>query len=392
MPKVHLSWLNDPHRLKKWQAVNDSLTITNKTNAVQNIYRIPVVVHVIHTNGIENISEEQIKSQITVLNEDYRKIAETPGFGLGADTEIEFYLAQKDPSGQPTNGINRIYSSLTIHNDETEELTLKNLIRWPVDRYLNIWVVRSIKGNVLGYTRFPDEAPELDGVVCQHSNFGRIGTVRPPYNKGRTITHEVGHWLGLYHIFEEGCKGTDNTNCATQGDRVCDTPPTANENGNYHCPPFLNSCIEYPVDIPDQLDNYLDYLDDSCMSRFTNGQKQRMQNLLRIYRNKIYSDENLAATGWNEHLSSHSKNVLNSLKFSYYVNNEALYITNVNFSRYLVINMYNLSGEKLYQQVFQPFELTDNMISINISEITSAKLLIVQINDIQQSSSFKLLY
>lgn len=253
-------------------ALDQSASNGAKTNTV---YIIPVVFHVITTSStsVENISVAQINSQMTALNQDFRKMVGTPGDGLGVDTEVEFCLATQDPNGATTTGINRIVSSLSNHNYNTQESQLKALAQWNPAKYLNVWVVKSITGGVLGYATFPGGTSTLDGVVMAHDNVGTTGTAAFPFNGGRTMTHEVGHWLSLYHTFQGGCAGMTTSNCTTGGDRVCDTPPVASP--NYGCPTNTNSCSESP-NLVDQIDNYMDYTNDACMSRYTAGQKARI--------------------------------------------------------------------------------------------------------------------
>lgn len=253
-------------------------------------YVIPVVVHVVHNGGTENITDAQIQSQIDALNEDFRKIAGTAGDGSGADTQIEFCLAKKDPQGRCTNGIVRIQSALTNHQSY-QRADLAQLSSWDATRYLNIYVVKSIAGSVLGYASFPGGPGDQDGCVIVHKAFGRMGTAAAPNNKGRTATHELGHWLGLYHTFNGGC-GND---LCMEGDLVCDTPPVINP--NFGCPGSINSCNNDAPDLDDQIQNYMDYTDDDCKSVFTQGQAQRMQATLAAIRTSIWTQANLVSTG-----------------------------------------------------------------------------------------------
>lgn len=262
----------------------------NASNSSHSIKIIPVVVHVIHNGGVENISDEQIQSQIDVLNEDFRKMAGTNGFGNGVDTEIEFCLAKISPDGHCTNGIVRVQSTLTNHLTYQRAM-LKQLSNWDNGRYLNIYVVKSINGGsaTAGYASFPGGPPDEDGVVVRYNYFGRIGTVAAGTN-GRTTTHEISHWFGLYHTFNNGC-GTDT---CTDGDYICDTPPVANP--NFGCP-TINSCSNDFPDAKDQVANYTDYTDDACKSMFTAGQKARMHATLNTIRKQIWGASNITATG-----------------------------------------------------------------------------------------------
>ena len=250
---------------------------------------IPVVVHVIHDGGSNNISDAQIQSQIDVLNQDFRKISSTNGDGNGVDTDIEFCLAKINPEGKCTNGIVRINSPLSNHQTYQRSM-LKELSYWDNTRYLNMYVVKNINNGsgTLGYSSFPGGPPDEDGIVVRHDFFGKIGTASA--SLGRTTTHEIGHWFGLYHTFNGGC-GSD---ICTDGDYVCDTPPVANP--NFGCP-TINSCSLDNPNVNDQIQNYLDYSDDNCKDMFTDGQKQRMHATLQTFRDNIWQDLNVNSTG-----------------------------------------------------------------------------------------------
>ena len=264
---------------------------TSQTNAV---ITIPVVVHVIY-NGqavgtAPNISDIQVESQITVLNQDFRRMVGTPGFNsnsVGADTEIQFVLAKQDPSGNPTNGIDRVSSCVDSWSNSDIETILKPNTIWDPNQYLNLWTVQFSDNKLLGYAQFPDGSgtglsglnqsggvANTDGVVVRYNSFGSgTGTnflLNSPYNKGRTTTHEVGHWLGLIHIWGEG------SNCATNNDYCNDTPVA--KDPNYGCPTGTNSCTSKSGN--DMIENYMDYTDDTCMSIFTQDQKTRMNTVL----------------------------------------------------------------------------------------------------------------
>jgi len=251
------------------------------------IKTIPVVVHVLHIGGSENISEAQIQTQIAILNEDYGKITGTNGDGNGVDTKVRFCLAKIDPNGNCTNGIVRIYTSLTNHKTY-ERAMLKQLSFWDNTKYMNIYLVKSITGGVLGYSSFPGGPPNEDGMVVKHNVFGNLGTASS--SLGRTASHEIGHWFGLYHTFNNGC-GTD---LCTDGDYVCDTPPQASPSFNCNT---INSCSNDIPDVDDQKENYMNYTPDACKNMFTNGQKLRIQSTLDNIRTTIWSQNNLIATG-----------------------------------------------------------------------------------------------
>lgn len=239
---------------------------------------IPVVVHVVHNRPEQNISQAQIESQIRVLNEDFRKrnadIGSVPApFGpVAADARITFRLAASDPNGAPTDGVTRTQTEVAAFSDDdaVKSAVSGGADAWPSNEYLNIWVCQ-LGGGLLGYAQFPGGPSATDGVVILHSAFGTTGTAAAPFNRGRTTTHEVGHWLNLRHIWGDdgdGCSGSDF---------VDDTP---NQGGpNFGTPSFPTiSCSNGPNG--DMFMNYMDYVDDAAMMMFSAGQVTRMQAAL----------------------------------------------------------------------------------------------------------------
>ena len=240
----------------------------NKTAAV---ITIPVVVHVVYSNATQNISDAQVNSQIDVLNEDFRKlnldISNLPSVftGLAADCQIQFCLAKRDPNGNATTGIVRRSTTTTSFssNDNIKRTANGGSDPWNTSQYLNIWS-GNLSGGLLGYAQFPGGAAATDGVVIIYNSFGRVGTLAAPYNKGRTTTHEVGHWLNLRHIWGDANCGSDLVN---------DTP--TQQTSNFGCPTFPRvTCSNGPNG--DLFMNYMDYTDDACMYMFTTGQSVRM--------------------------------------------------------------------------------------------------------------------
>jgi PKD repeat protein len=281
--------VNSTHRTEKVNQLLLNYLQTNDNNFKSGssaIRVIPVVVHVIHDGGFSNISIAQIESQIQVLNEDFGRIEFTNGYGNGVDTRVRFCLAKQDPEGNCTNGVVRIQTPLANH-DAVQRGQLKELSFWDNTRYLNIYVVKSISGNVAGYASFPGGPASEDGIVVRQNYFGTTGTAS---GLGRTPTHEVGHWLGLYHTFNNGC-GQDT---CLDGDYVCDTPP-ANA-PNYGCPSSSNSCNNDVPDVNDQIQNYMDYSNDACQNRLSQGQSDRIHATLDTIRTQIWSPSNLVAT------------------------------------------------------------------------------------------------
>jgi Pregnancy-associated plasma protein-A/Secretion system C-terminal sorting domain/Fibronectin type III domain len=238
------------------------------------VINIPVVVHLIYNAAAENISDPQVVSQIEVLNKDFRKMnaeaASVPtGFlNLAADVEINFCLATVTPTGTATTGINRVSTTKTSwsSNDDMKRPLKGGVGAWDAARYLNIWVC-NLGSGTLGYSSFPGATSTVDGVVIDYRYFGTIGT-RAPFHLGRTTTHEVGHWLGLFHIWGDTACGDDH---------VGDTP--FHHGANFGCPAYPaynSSCGSNIIEMPM---NFMDYTNDACMAMFTVGQKTRMRSL-----------------------------------------------------------------------------------------------------------------
>jgi hypothetical protein len=253
----------------------------NKINpqTMSAVVTVPVVVHVVYQNNAENISDPQVLSQITVLNQDFGRTNtdanQTPSAfaGVAANCSIQFCMAQRDPQGNPTNGITRTQTTLSSFstNDAVKFTSQGGRDAWPTTQYINIWVC-DLSGGILGYGEFPTGSPSNTfGLVCDYAYFGTTGNVSPPFNLGRTATHEIGHCFNLFHIW-----GDDGTSCSGS-DQCADTPNQADE--NYGCPTFPNvSCTNGPNG--DMHMNYMDYTDDACMNMFTQGQSTRMNAVL----------------------------------------------------------------------------------------------------------------
>ncbi len=261
------------------------------SGGIQAVLNIPIIVHIVHNgepvgSGM-NISQAQVQSQITVLNEDFRRLLGTPGYNThpdGADIEIEFCLSPVDENGVAMTepGIHRYdgnKSSWTV--SEIEQM--KSLTIWNPNLFFNVWTVKfgGSSSNIVGYAQFPDQSglaglaeiggpASTDGVVVQYTSFGfNFPGQTPPYNRGRTLSHEAGHWLGLRHIWGDG------NNCGTNTDYVADTPTVLNESRG--CPTGKLAC---DGSTPAMIQNYMDYSDDACMNIFTIGQKARMQAVM----------------------------------------------------------------------------------------------------------------
>ena len=265
----------------------------NPVSGETGIITIPVVVHVLYNSSQQNISDAQIKSQIDVLNKDYRRLNDdtvnTPSVfrSVAADCGFQFELAKVDPDGYATTGIVRKKTTIQSFSlgDGIKFSSSGGDDAWDKDSYLNIWV-GDLNGGVLGYSSVVGGPGENDGVVVQYTAFGTTGTATAPYNKGRTATHEVGHWLNLIHTWGD-------TDCGD--DHVDDTPPQ--QTSDRGCPGgTVISCNNAPYG--NMYQNYMDFTNDECMNLFTEGQKKRMLALFQPggERYSLLSSSKLAST------------------------------------------------------------------------------------------------
>lgn len=277
-------------------------TVTTTYRTDGGVYTIPVVVHIVYSTDAQNIDDEFVYSQLDVLNADYRRLnadaIETPAAfaDLAADVMIEFCLAQQDPDGVITTGITRTETDISSWNlfvspgAENYADNVKSSVKggedpWPRTDYLNIWVC-NLGGGLLGYAMPPGGPSGKDGVVIGYKYFGddSPGGV---YDKGRTATHEIGHWLGMAHIWgdddfdaEPQCNGSDD---------MADTPNQ--EDATYGAPsfPFLDDCA--PASPGIMFMNYMDYVDDGSMNMFTEDQAAEMRNIMETTRESILSSQ-----------------------------------------------------------------------------------------------------
>ncbi|NBV08990.1 MAG: T9SS C-terminal target domain-containing protein [Flavobacteriia bacterium] len=373
--------LNDPlvqDRMNQMEAATQHW-IANHPNALKkkgnakslaSVY-IPVVVHVLWNDPIENISSAQIQSQIDILNEDFRLLnadsldPSHPFWAYTVDSEIEFCLASYDPNGNPTNGIVRTFTNVTAFDGTThdEKYTASGgSDNWDPTEYLNIWVCNLDASNgTLGYATFPSDlatTPNEDGVVIRYEAFGNIGTAGTggfsANDLGRTATHEVGHWLNLRHIWGDAQCGDDFVN---------DTEIAEGE--NYGCPSFPHRPNNLCGSGPDgeMYMNYMDYVDDYCMNMFTFDQADRMWAALSLERSGL-----LTSMGCADPSSVNEANL--QLGFEVYPNPSSGEVT-IGCKKNVDINVtvYDVFGSnvKTYEGVNQfPFTINVNDLSNGI--------------------------
>jgi hypothetical protein len=334
----------------------------------EELLRIPVVVHVIHNNAAgliggltnTNISDEQIYTQIKVLNEDYRRKSGTRGFNadpVGSDTNIEFFLAPFDPQGKASTGIVRVYNSQVEYDIITEREKLSRLSYWDSNKYLNIWVV-NIKDEYLGYGEFPggkgvdgieteDAVERTDGVFINYTAFGReVGSnTSGPYRLGRTTTHEVGHWFGLIHTWGDEFCGTDYVN---------DTPTITGAFRGSTCRTTNSRCNG--VTNRNMIENYMDYSPDECMNIFTIGQSTRIRAVLNVSRRRQrmlnYSKSQLPPS---------DKLTVNLVENPVYSNNLQVQVLLPDFQDFS-IEMYDMLGRKVFDKLYK--DLPSTVVSI----------------------------
>lgn len=253
-------------------------------------YTLPIVFHIVHDNGPENISDTDIIRSLEFTNQAF---ANTDYYeqGTGVNTGVQFCLAQRSPDNQPTTGINRVVSATYSDLEATaEDRDMKDLSRWEPREYINVWVVKEICGlgfgcGVAGYAYYPGaHGGGIDGIVVE----ARWLTTNEA--RASVLVHELGHYLGIRHTFDGGCTNDD---CTLDGDRVCDTPPDQSK-AAVPCTGTANSCTTdtdsgFATDQNDMFINYMDYGYWNCYSAFTQGQADRMSFFLDGTRSSLLS-------------------------------------------------------------------------------------------------------
>jgi len=349
---------------------------------------VPVVFHVLYNTSVQNISDQQVLSQLTVLNNDYRRLnadainTPAPFKSVAADARIVFCLAKVDPGGKYTTGIihKRTSSDLFLSDDEMKFSSTGGDDAWDSKKYLNVWVC-NLFGRTLGYAVMPGGPAEKDGVVIQYTAFGTIGTAIAPFDKGRTTTHEIGHWLGLKHLWGDAECGDDG---------IADTPPQESSNSNCASFPHLSSCSINSYG--DMFMDFMDFTDDACMNMFTRGQAKEMRSLFALgsFRNSFLNssvcDSSLAQGG---PLPADSSATANNITISVYPNPFSNQVT-ISCSNEADINgktikLYDVTGRQYITKV-----ITSQKTIINVSNLPSG-MYILKVEGGNSPKVFKLI-
>jgi len=279
-----------PEIAEAYRAMRKMTVLSTKSN--DSTIVIPIVFHVVHQYGNENISDQQIYRQVQILNEDFQKLnTDTAAIvfefqEIAGNANIKFELARFDPFGNCSNGVNRYFSNETNIGDDYSKLN-----SWPRTRYLNVWVVRSMENGVAGYAYYPSSVEGTgfwrDGIIIRHNFIGDSGTSNT--SNSRTLTHEIGHWLGLAHTWGSTNEPELLNNCLLD-DGIEDTPNTIG----------WTSCNLNGMTCDNELDNVQNYMDYSyCSVMFTQGQVDFMRNILYSTisgRNALWNEYNLDLT------------------------------------------------------------------------------------------------
>ncbi len=370
------AWFNEQVEIFKQQSAN-------KTQAS---YVIPVVIHLIHggqaVGTFPNISQVQVNSQITVLNQDYSgtglNVGNVPSAfsTLISNTNVQFCMATKNPQGSTMTepGIDRIsyvtksWSNPTSFTTTTNfrtfmDGTVKPNTIWDPTKYMNIWICdRSSQTGLLGYATFPAGSTltglsgtgtaTTDGFWCWTKSFGNTGTLDPTYNKGRTATHEIGHWLGLRHIWGDGT-------CAT--DYCTDTPPA--QSSNFGCPTHPHKTGTCSGNTTGEMTmNFMDYTDDPCMYMFSPDQRTRIQTAMAngTHRKLLGTHGLCATTGITDNTLENGISI-----FPVPAHNTITIKLELNSTQDLMFTVFNSLGQEVFQKSEKNIQNTN--IELNLS-------------------------
>jgi hypothetical protein len=298
----------------------------SRVSIEQPVVTIPVVVHIVYNKETQNLPNSRIYSQIEVLNNDFRRKNtdkdKVPAVwkDISADARIEFMLARRDPEGKPTDAITRTRTDIDqfVYGTDQDRRRHPQKIKstdqggkdpWDTTRYLNLWVCnirREVNGEpvgqLLGYAQPPGLRPETDGIIIYYDVFG-ININQPKFALGRTTTHEVGHYLGLYHIWGDNSDFEDNV-CSNGGDNIQDTPNQREDNRDKPTFPSMDQSCPDTGPNGTMFMNYMDYTDDDSMYMFTLGQAARMRSVLSNSRSTLLQPNVLRCPEEESHLEN----------------------------------------------------------------------------------------
>jgi hypothetical protein len=339
------------------------------------VVTIPVVVHVLYNSTSQNISDAQISSQLDVLNKDFRRLNadtfRTPDIfkPFATDPGFQFQLARVDPNGYATTGIIRKRTVIQAFyiDDDMKYSARGGDDAWDCDSYLNIWVV-NLSSGILGYSSVVGGPKSADGITVQYTAFGTMGTAAAPFNKGRTATHELGHWLNLIHTWGDAACGDDH---------VSDTPPQKGPNRGCPCAIQI-TCGSGPYG--DMYMNYMDFTNDDCMNLFTNGQSDRMRALFAVggVRYPLLSTAVLTATPIPDTTASNALRISGDPGLSVYPNPSSSIVSvqiSDQISTGMTLEIYNGTGQRL-----MTIGVNQSVQQVNISSLSQGVYYIIKNN------------
>jgi hypothetical protein len=371
---------------ENWIAKKIAEAKKKTTQNVNAIITIPVVVHIISNGDAigfnENLADVRVFAQIQSLNQDFRRMLDTPGYNeneVGADTEIEFCLAQRKPDGTATNGIDRVTISAASFTSRDDVETMKTTTQWDPTKYFNIWVVNFSGGlgTLLGYAQFPSNsglsglnssggAANTDGVVIKYTSFGsklitNVGPYDDTYNGGRTTTHEIGHCLGLRHIWGDGDGDPQTQFADCSATDYCNDTPVAGYQ-HWGCQVGDDSCFDDAGQL-DMVENYMDYSDDACMNVFTINQKAR---IVAVMTNSVRRKELKTSDACQAPLSVTQQNFTNSV--SVYPNPASSVLNYIIKNDFVVssIIINDISGKEVFRNT-----VGNNPTQIDVSNLSA---------------------